>query len=142
MAAGLSIKAENVARFQQAFEEVVRERLSADDLSQTYFTDGSLPVAELNLYQAQQLERQVWGQGFPQPSFTDEFTVVRQQTMGVNHRKAWLQKEGQTFEAMFWRCVEELPNVIRTVYRPVANEWRNQVELQLYVDYWEAVSVG
>ena len=120
----------------------MRERLSADDLSQTYFTDGSLPVAELNLYQAQQMERQVWGQGFPQPSFTDEFTVVRQQTMGVNHRKAWLQKEGQTFEAMFWRCVEELPNVIRTVYRPVANEWRNQVELQLYVDYWEAVSAG
>ena len=138
MAAGLSIHAENVDKFRAAFEQVVQERLSADDLSQTYFTDGSLPVAEINLPQAQQLARQVWGQGFPQPSFTDEFQVVRQQPIGVNHRKAWLQKEGQVFEAMFWRCEDELPSVVRTVYRPIANEWRNNVELQLYIDYWEA----
>ena len=137
MAAGLSIHAENVDKFRAAFEQVVQERLSADDLSQTYFTDGSLPVAEINLPQAQQLARQVWGQGFPQPSFTDEFQVVRQQPIGVNHRKAWLQKEGQVFEAMFWRCEDELPSVVRTVYRPIANEWRNNVELQLYIDYWE-----
>ena len=136
----MSIKTENIEQFQQAFEEIVAERLSIDDLSQTYFTDGSLPVAELNLYQAQQLSQQVWGQGFPPPSFTDEFAVVSQRKMGVNHRKAWLQKEGQMFEAMFWRCEQELPSTVRTVYRPVANEWRNQMELQLYVDYWEAVS--
>ncbi len=83
---------------------------------------------------------QVWGQGFAPPSFTDEFAVIRQQAMGVNHKKVWLRKRRVEFEAMFWRCTDEIPERIRTVYRPVANEWRNDIELQLYIDYWEAAS--
>ncbi len=138
MAAGLSIREHNLGTFQTAFENVVRELVCEDDLSQTYITDGSLPAAELTLAQAQNLARQVWGQGFAPPSFTDEFAVVRQQPMGVNHKKVWLQKDGLEFEAMFWRCTEEIPARVRTVYRPVANEWRNNIELQLYIDYWEA----
>lgn len=138
MAAGLSIREENIAAFQTAFEHIVRELIHADDLAQTYITDGSLPAADITLAQAQNLARQVWGQGFAPPSFTDEFAVVRQQPMGVNHKKVWLRKEGCEFEAMFWRCSEEIPARIRTVYRPVANEWRNNIELQLYIDYWEA----
>ncbi|MDO1509582.1 MULTISPECIES: single-stranded-DNA-specific exonuclease RecJ [unclassified Neisseria] len=138
MAAGLSIREEHIAAFQTAFEHTVRELIHADDLAQTYITDGSLPAADITLTQAQNLARQVWGQGFAPPSFTDEFAVIRQQAMGVNHKKVWLRKEGHEFEAMFWRCTEEIPARIRTVYRPVANEWRNQIELQLYIDYWEA----
>lgn len=138
MAAGLSIVAENVGRFQEAFECIVGELLCEDDLSQTYITDGSLPAEQITLEQAQNLAGQVWGQGFAPPSFTDEFAVIRQQAMGVNHKKVWLQKEGCQFEAMFWRCTEEIPERIRTVYRPIANEWRNNLELQLYIDYWEA----
>lgn len=138
MAAGLSIAAENVGRFQEAFERIVGELLCEDDLSQTYITDGSLPAEQITLEQAQNLAGQVWGQGFAPPSFTDEFAVIRQQAMGVNHKKVWLQKEGCQFEAMFWRCTEEIPERIRTVYRPIANEWRNNLELQLYIDYWEA----
>ncbi|UOO81824.1 single-stranded-DNA-specific exonuclease RecJ [Uruburuella testudinis] len=138
MAAGLSIRQTDIGRFQTAFEQVVKSLLHEDDLSQTYITDGSLPAAEITLTQAQNLARQVWGQGFAPPSFTDEFAVVRQQPMGVNHKKVWLQKEGYEFEAMFWRCTDDIPARIRTVYRPVANEWRNNIELQLYIDYWEA----
>ncbi len=137
MAAGLSIRENDIDRFQTAFEAVVQNLLHEDDLSQTYITDGSLPAADITLMQAQKLARQVWGQGFAPPSFTDEFAVVRQQPMGVNHKKAWLQKDGYEFEAMFWRCTDEIPARIRTVYRPVANEWRNNTELQLYIDYWE-----
>ncbi|MDO5638294.1 MAG: single-stranded-DNA-specific exonuclease RecJ [Neisseria sp.] len=140
MAAGLSIREADVVRFQTAFEAVVQTLLHEDDLSQTYVTDGSLPAADITLNQAQKLAHQVWGQGFAPPSFTDEFAVVRQQPMGTNHKKAWLQKDGYEFEAMFWRCTENIPERIRTVYRPVANEWRNHIELQLYIDYWEVSS--
>ena len=138
MAAGLSIMAQQLEAFQTAFEHTVRELVCADDLAQTYLTDGSLSAADITLAQAQHLAMQVWGQGFAPPSFTDEFAVIRQQAMGVNHKKVWLQKEGCEFEAMFWRCTDEIPERIRTVYRPVANEWRNNIELQLYIDYWEA----
>ena len=138
MAAGLSIREENLAAFQSAFEQTVRELVCEEDLSQTYIIDGSLAPADITLERAQTLALQVWGQGFAPPSFTDEFAVIRQQPMGVAHKKVWLQKDGFEFEAMFWRCTEIIPERIRTVYRPVANEWRNNIELQLYIDYWEA----
>lgn len=140
MAAGLTILEQNIPEFQTAFEQAVRDLVHEDDLSQTFITDGSLPAHEITLAQAQNLARQVWGQGFAPPSFTDEFHVVRQQFMGAEgkHKKVWLRKDGFEFEAMFWRCSEDLPEYIRTVYHPVANEWRNNIELQLYIDYWEA----
>lgn len=138
MAAGLSIREADIGAFQSVFEQTARSLLGEDDLSQTFVTDGSLDARDITLAQAQNLARQVWGQGFAPPSFTDEFAVVRQQAMGVNHKKVWLEKQGREFEAMFWRCSDEIPARIRTVYRPVANEWRNNLELQLYIDYWEA----
>ena len=138
MAAGLSIREENLAAFQTAFEQTVRELVCEEDLSQTYITDGSLAPADITLERAQTLALQVWGQGFAPPSFTDEFAVIRQQPMGVAHKKKKKKKDGFEFEAMFWRCTETIPERIRTVYRPVANEWRNNIELQLYIDYWEA----
>ena len=140
MAAGLTIHRNDVARFQTAFEETVRGLLDEDDLTQTYLTDGSLPAGDITLERAQHLSAHVWGQGFAPPSFTDEFSVVRQQSMGAEgkHKKALLKKDGYEFEAMFWRCGENIPERIRTVYRPVANEWRDNIELQLYIDYWEA----
>lgn len=139
MAAGLSIREQDFPRFQAAFEAVLADLLSPELLAQTYFTDGSLAAEDLTLEQAALLQSQVWGQGFAQPSFCDEFTVLRQQFMGSGgqHKKAWLLKDGREFEAMFWRCQDELPARIRTVYRPTVNEWRGNTELQLYVDYWE-----
>ena len=89
--------------------------------------------------QAQKLAEPVWGQGFAAPSFVDEFRVAWQRPVGVNHKKLGLLKEGVLLEAMLFRCQDDLPEHIRAVYRPVANEWRDQIELQLYVDYWEAV---
>lgn len=140
MAAGLTVTAGSLERFQAAFEEAVRGLADESTFSQTYLTDGSLRASDLTLAQAQALSAQVWGQGFPQPSFNDEFSVTRQQFMGADrkHKKAWLSKEGREFEAMFWRCGDELPEKVRIVYRPTVNEWRGNTELQLYVDYWEA----
>ena len=142
MAAGLSILEHNIPAFQTAFEEAVREMVREEDLSQTFITDGSLAAGDITLEQAQNLARQVWGQGFAPPSFTDLFRVVRQQSLGAEgkHKKAWLQKDGCEFEAMFWRCDVSLPDKIHIVYRPTVNEWRGNEELQLYVDYWEPVA--
>ena len=139
MAAGLSIAEADFGRFQAAFEEAAAAVVEAETLAQTFITDGSLKAADITLEHARTLSLQVWGQGFPPPSFSDEFEVLRQQSMGSEgrHLKAWLKKEGRSFEAMFWRCSERLPPKIRTVYRPTVNEWRGNTELQLYVDYWE-----
>ena len=140
MAAGLTLRQGSLKTFGDLFEDIVRSQVNEDTLSQTFLTDGSLKASDITLANAQLINAQIWGQGFPPPSFADTFQVVRQQSMGADkkHTKAWLAKEGQEFEAMFWRCEDTLPRDIRVVYRPTVNEWRGNTELQLYVDYWEA----
>ncbi|MFC2389955.1 MAG: single-stranded-DNA-specific exonuclease RecJ [Kingella oralis] len=140
MAAGLTLRSGSLKTFGDLFEDIVRSQVNEDTLSQTYLTDGSLKASDITLANAQLINAQIWGQGFPPPSFADTFQVIRQQSMGADkkHTKAWLAKEGQEFEAMFWRCEDILPRDIRVVYRPTVNEWRGNTELQLYVDYWEA----
>ena len=140
MAAGLTLRQGSLKTFGDLFEDIVRSQVNEDTLSQTFLTDGSLKASDITLANAQIINAQIWGQGFPPPSFADTFQVLRQQSMGADkkHTKAWLAKEGQEFEAMFWRCEDTLPRDIRVVYRPTVNEWRGNTELQLYVDYWEA----
>lgn len=140
MAAGLTLRQGSLKTFGDLFEDIVRSQINEDTLSQTFLTDGSLKASDITLANAQLINAQIWGQGFPPPSFADTFQVVRQQSMGADkkHTKAWLAKEGQEFEAMFWRCEDTLPRDIRVVYRPTVNEWKGNTELQLYVDYWEA----
>ena len=140
MAAGLTLRQGSLKTFGELFEDIVRSQVNEDTLSQTYLTDGSLKASDITLANAQLINAQIWGQGFPLPSFADTFQVVRQQSMGADkkHTKAWLAKEGQEFEAMFWRCEDTPVMPERAVYRPTVNEWRGNTELQLYVDYWEA----
>lgn len=139
MAAGLTIYEHHFSRFQAAFAEVIDEVADAETLSRTFITDGSLAVNELSLDTARLLDKQVWGQGFAPPCFDDVFTVRDQRFIGSEqkHLKAILAREGQIFEAMFWRCQETLPERLRLVYRPVVNEYQGQEELQLYADYWQ-----
>lgn len=138
MAAGLSIRETDFNRFQTAFETVLRGLMDEAALTRTFLTDGSLPAAALSVQTAEALDAPVWGQGFQAPSFHDEFEVLWQRVVGSGHKKAGLRHGDAVVEAMFFRCEAELPPKIRTVYRPVANEWRQQTELQLYIDYWEA----
>lgn len=138
MAAGLSIDADKLPLFQHAFEQVCRQLLASHQLSRYYLTDGSLSVHQLNLQTAQQLSTLVWGQGFAEPRFCDEFDVLWQRAVGTGHLKAGLYKDGQPYEAMLFGCTDTLPARVRLVYRMVANEWQQQFELQLYVDYWES----
>ena len=138
MAAGLSIREQDFPHFQQAFESVLTELLDQDSLTRTFLTDGSLSPEEISLHTAETLSNQVWGQGFQPPCFYNQFEVLWQRVVGNGHKKAGLNCGGHTVEAMFFRCAEELPAKIYTVYRPIANQWRNQYELQLHIDHWEA----
>lgn len=137
MAAGLSIEADKLSQFQTVFEQVCQQLLTPDDLKQYHLTDGSLATQYLNLQTAQQLTTYVWGQGFAEPRFCDEFEVLWQRPVGINHLKLGLRKQTQQCEAMVFGCTDTLPDHVRLVYRLVANEWQKQWELQLYVDYWE-----
>jgi single-stranded-DNA-specific exonuclease len=136
-AAGLSIAEDALADFTEAFERVARELLDRTDLQHTLQTDGSLATDSMTLPLAEQLETQIWGQGFPAPEFSDEFNVNAQRPIGEQHLKLRLQKDDRLFDAVLFNQPEPLPARIRAVYSLSVNEYNDHRSLQLILRYWE-----
>ena len=88
MAAGLTLRSGSLKTFGDLFEDIVRSQVNEDTLSQTFLTDGSLKASDITLANAQLINAQIWGQGFPPPSFADTFQVLRQQSMGADKNMA------------------------------------------------------
>jgi len=137
MAAGLTIAHTDHENFVAAFEKVVRELLNESDLQHKLDSDGALNAADINLEFAQQLDAQIWGQGFPAPLFDDDFSVVNQRVVGEKHLKLKLKKSGQLFEAMLFGQAEPLPDTIHALYSVSVNEYKDQRTVQLLIRHWE-----
>lgn len=133
MAAGLSIRTEDFARFQQTFEQVVQRLINAETLQQVLETDGALEVHEMTLQNAEVLGHQVWGQGFPPPLFYDDFEVIQQRILGEKHLKLRLQKQGAQFEAIYFQHATLLPEQVTLAYALQINEFNGARNLQLQV---------
>ncbi|MEY4730664.1 MAG: hypothetical protein RL020_1822, partial [Pseudomonadota bacterium] len=138
MAAGLTIREPDFEKFQTAFEAALQTLLSPADLTKTIETDGELPTKETSMQLAQEIESQVWGQGFPAPVFCDIFKVESQRIVGEKHLKLKLQKDRITFEAMLFSYADPLPDQIRATYRLSVNEYNGNQTLQLIVEHWAA----
>jgi single-stranded-DNA-specific exonuclease len=139
MAAGLTIAEQDLPSFQQLFEAVARELLTPAQLARTLETDGPLPLPEAKLDTARTLGEQVWGQGFPQPSFLDRFSVEQQRIVGEKHTKLRLARDGRSFDAMLFFRNETLPETIEAIYRLDVNHYNGNENLQLIIEHWEAV---
>lgn len=133
MAAGLSIRADDFARFQQTFEQVVQSLIDAETLQEVLETDGALAAQEMTLQTAEAIAHQVWGQGFPQPVFYDTFQVLQQKVLGEKHLKLRLQKHNQQFDAIYFQHAEFLPEQVEIAYALQVNEFNGARNLQLQV---------
>jgi single-stranded-DNA-specific exonuclease len=139
MAAGVTIREDNFARFSAAFEAVAQQLLSPADLERQIETDGELPIPDMTLELAQILDSNVWGQGFPQPAFSDTFSVTEQRVVGEKHLRLRLTKQGRVFSAMLFFHHETLPQQVQAVYRLNVNEYNGARTLQLTLEHWEPV---
>jgi len=137
-AAGLSIAEADFEGFTAAFEEISGELLDAGDITRRIETDGALEPAEMNLDLARLLEEQVWGQGFPAPQFSNDFTVQNQRIVGAKHLRLRLATKGRTVEAMLFGHGEFLPEKIHAVYSLGVNEYNGAQSLQLIIRHWHA----
>jgi single-stranded-DNA-specific exonuclease len=137
MAAGLSIRAEHLAEFQAAFEAIAQELLSPTDLTRIIETDGALTKAEFSMDTARSLERQVWGQGFPQPLFEGAFSILQQRVVGEKHTKLKLSCEAGSFDAMLFFHADPLPAKIHAVYSLEINAYNGTASLQLIIKHWQ-----
>jgi single-stranded-DNA-specific exonuclease len=135
-AAGLTLRTENLARFEAAFEAVARQWLTPADLALQIEYDGEAGADDLTLPIAEQLSAQVWGQGFPEPLLGGVFTVVEQRVVGERHLKLKLMQDEKPFDAILFGHAELLPKTIYALYRLGVNEWNGSRNLQLEVRHW------
>jgi len=138
-AAGLTLRESEFTRFAAAFDRAVRDMLSPEALAHRIDTDGSLAADYLSLNTARMLEEQIWGQGFPQPLFWDEFNVMNQRVVGEKHLKLKLRRDKQVLEAMHFNSLDSLPNAVRAAYRVTTNEFNGIRSLQLVIEHWEPI---
>ncbi|MGL6039963.1 MAG: single-stranded-DNA-specific exonuclease RecJ, partial [Deefgea sp.] len=142
MAAGLSLHVNDFAAFKAAFEAVCRDLLDESALTRVLETDGELPEDAFVLATAEELDKQVWGQGFPAPVFQGVFRVVEQRIVGEKHSKLKLAtKQGIVVEAMQFNYCEPIPKDCLAVYKINVNEFRGERMLQLQLEYSEAASM-
>jgi single-stranded-DNA-specific exonuclease len=145
MAAGLTIKTENFAKFAAIFNEMVVQQVTPAQLQHSLFSDGELMPEELTLTAADLLRNGgPWGQAFPEPLFDDTFRVVDQRLVGDKHLKLRLAKEDCMLDAIaFFVDTQIWPNHrcqhIRAAYRLDVNEYKGRRSLQLIVEYLEAM---
>ncbi|UXY14529.1 single-stranded-DNA-specific exonuclease RecJ [Chitiniphilus purpureus] len=138
MAAGLSLRAPDFARFAAAFEAVCRELMPPEALTRVIETDGVPEADDYAMDVAERLERQVWGQGFPAPRFHDEFRVLEQRVVGERHLKLRLRnRHGLIVEAMRFSYADPLPASVSAVFTLSVNEFRGERMLQLMIEHCE-----
>ena len=134
MAAGLSINPEGFKDFQAAFEEVIRSRCDASVFERVVLTDGGLAPDEITEALCQEIDEQIWGQGFEAPLFANEVHVLSQTLLKGTHLKMMLELGGSRFDAIFFRRKEPLASLTRIAYRPAVNEFRGRRTVQLVVE--------
>ena len=137
MAAGLTIPHDGFDAFKQAFEDVAASLLTPADLDAVIETDGSLSAHEVDWDVAVALDKQVWGQGFPAPLFSDVFIVNQQKVVGERHLKLSLQKAddqtGRMIDAIYFQQQDFLPTKVYVVYELQTNEFNGRQRVQLNV---------
>jgi single-stranded-DNA-specific exonuclease len=136
-AAGLTLREENLQRFEALFEETVRGLVGPAELTRTLETDGALEAGWMSLESARMLEGEIWGQGFPAPLFSDEFEVEKQRILKDRHLKLTLRKGAARFEAIQFNFAESVPPGVRAAYRLAVNEFNGLASVQLVLEHIE-----
>jgi single-stranded-DNA-specific exonuclease len=91
MAAGMTLKEENLDAFRAAFAQEIAARANAELLEGVIYSDGALADDEMCLDTARILRGAgPWGQGFPEPIFDGEFRVLEMRIVGDKHLKLQL----------------------------------------------------
>jgi single-stranded-DNA-specific exonuclease len=141
MAAGLSLPLTNLAVFTELFNQLAEEALQGKPLAGELISDGELSVKELSLDFAQTLkDAGPWGQGFPEPLFDGEFTLMDQRIVGEKHLKMMLQHHSGTLvdaiafnvDTTVWP--DKQIKQVQVAYKLDINEFRGRVSLQLLVE--------
>jgi single-stranded-DNA-specific exonuclease len=146
MAAGLSLRADDLQRFAECFDAIARERIAPEALQAQILSDGELEPTDFDLDLARQLRAAgPWGQGFPPPLFDNVFECVGSRRIGAGqrHLRANLRdrRDGRVHTAVWFNTEGEWPagSSARIVYELSVDDWQGVQSLRLLVRHFEPV---
>ena len=134
MAAGCTIDEENFEVFESALQQVAREWLDAATLMRRLETDGPLPAEFRRTDVVDTLHKEVWGQGFAAPTFSEEVEVVSQRLVGERHLALKLKHQGQPVDGIWFGHTEALPARVKLAFRLDADEWQGVRRVRFLVE--------
>ncbi len=141
MAAGLSLPAEHLEAFKQAFADKVDACLGGTWQADVILTDGDLEADELGIHFAEQLRYlSPWGQQFPEPVFDGRFRLLQHRALSDGlHQKLLVQVEGGHYPLDAICFNTPMPewlaegDDLQLAYRLDINYFRGQASPQLIV---------
>jgi len=142
MAAGLSLRAENLEPFRVAFAAEIALRADPASLTGVILSDGELAAAELSMETARVLRAAgPWGQAFPEPVFDGLFGVQSTRIVGDRHLKLALRSDSRAepIDAIAFGYIGGVAedatlrtgSRVRVAYRIEVNEWNGSAKVQL-----------
>ena len=134
MAAGCTIAEEHFDTFEQALQQVAAEWLDAATLTRRLETDGPLPPEYRRPDMVDTLHREVWGQGFAPPVFSEEVEVISQRLVGEKHLALKLRHQGQPVDGIWFGHTEPLPARALLAFRLESDEWQGVRRVRLLVE--------
>jgi single-stranded-DNA-specific exonuclease len=134
MAAGCTIAEEHLDTFEQGLAEVAQEWLDAATLTRRLETDGVLPVEYRRTDVVDALQREVWGQGFAPPTFSEEVEVLSQRLVGEKHLALKLKHQGQPVDGIWFGHTDPLPARVLLAFRLDADEWQGIRRVRFLVE--------
>jgi single-stranded-DNA-specific exonuclease len=144
MAAGMTLRTEDLPAFERAFVAEVARWIDEDTLAGHLHSDGELRAGEFTVETAAALrEGGPWGSGFPEPCFDGRFGVIESRVVGERHLKLRLKTgSGEAVEAIAFRYLDDpdAPGIraqdeVEMVYRPGIDDYTRVSKLQLVAEW-------
>jgi single-stranded-DNA-specific exonuclease len=134
MAAGCTIHEDGLDTFEQGLIQVAQEWLDAATLTRRLETDGPLAPEYRRVELVDTLHKEVWGQGFAAPTFSEEVEVVSQRLVGEKHLALKLKHQGQPVDGIWFGHTEPLPAKVTLAFRLDADEWNGVRRVRFLVE--------
>ena len=134
MAAGCTVDEDNLDQFEQGLTEVALEWLDKATLQRRLETDGPLAPEYLRVDLVDTLHKEVWGQGFAPPVFSEEVDVLSQRLVGEKHLALKLRHQGTPIDGIWFNHTESLPARARIAFRLDADEWNGSRKVKFLIE--------
>lgn len=134
MAAGCTIHEDGLDAFEEGLAQVAQEWLDAATLTRRLETDGPLAPEYRRVELVDTLHKEVWGQGFAAPTFSEEFEVLSQRLVGEKHLALKLKHQGQPVDGIWFGHTESLPAKVTLAFRLDADEWNGVRRVKFLIE--------